>query len=330
MEVIVVRHIDYEGQSAVDNVRYTFFKGRNKFFSVPWKAILFTKKEKPDFVIIQGAIFPFQTIITRMLLPDTTRIIVQHHGNLPFGGVKKTLQRLADRCTDAYIFTALGNAKMWLDKKIINRIGKCFEVLEASSYLTRQNKQESRARLKIKSDNVFLWVGRLDADKDPVTVIKGFEMYLQTDPSAELYMVYQSQTILSEVVATIGHNNLLKNAVYLVGKIQHEALATWFSAADYYLSGSTREAAGYALLEAMACGCIPIVTDIPPFRKITGNYGFLFPQGSPDSLFRQLVGAAKVEKEAYSTAVVEHFKKELSFEKIADDIFNICKALSVK
>ena len=54
------------------------------------------------------------------------------------------------------------------------------------------------------------------------------------------------------------------------------------NSADFLLQASHEEFGGYALLEAMVCGTIPVVSDIAPFRVITenGRYGVLFPRGN--------------------------------------------------
>ena len=52
------------------------------------------------------------------------------------------------------------------------------------------------------------------------------------------------------------------------------ARAGWppfFSAADLFVVGSHHEGSGYALMEACACGAVPVVTDIPTFRLLTGG-----------------------------------------------------------
>jgi len=68
---------------------------------------------------------------------------------------------------------------------------------------------------------------------------------------------------LQEVNDTIKQSPVLWKAVSLKGKIDNDELSAWYSAADFYISGSHSEGGSYALLEAMACGCIPIVTSIP-------------------------------------------------------------------
>ena len=41
-------------------------------------------------------------------------------------------------------------------------------------------------------------------------------------------------------------------------------------AADLFVLGSHREGSGYSLIEALACGLPPVVTDIHAFRTLTG------------------------------------------------------------
>lgn len=329
-DFIIIEHINYEGKETRNNIRYSFFKSRNKFLHIPLKTLSYIRKEQPDIVIVQGTVFPLQVILLRMLLGRKPQIIVQHHGNMPFKGIKKIFQQVADKCTNAYLFTALGNVKIWIDNNIIKNKEKCYEVLEGSTYLAKQNKQESRAILQMRNGDIFLWVGRLDTEKGPVTVLKGFEKYLHNDPGAKLYMIYQAEHLLPEVKTIINGSSLLKNAVTLVGKIPHEQLENWYSAADFYVSGSHREAAGFGLIESMACGCIPVVTDIPPFRKITGSYGFLFEKDNPDSLYSMLLQASKVQKYELSNSIVDYFQRELTFKDIADRILAIITAISAK
>ncbi len=45
----------------------------------------------------------------------------------------------------------------------------------------------------------------------------------------------------------------------------------YYNSADYFVLGSHYEGSGFSLVEAMSCGVIPIVTDIPSFRMMTNN-----------------------------------------------------------
>ena len=48
-------------------------------------------------------------------------------------------------------------------------------------------------------------------------------------------------------------------------------MTTFYSAADLFVVGSHHEGSGYALMEACACGAVPVVTGIPTFRLLTGS-----------------------------------------------------------
>src|SRR6185436_10998463 len=109
----------------------------------------------------------------------------------------------------------------------------------------------------------FLFVGRLNKNKDPMTVLKGFEKYLATEPFAKLHMIFSVDDLLPELNAFIDQSPALSKAVVLKGFVPNDELAYWYSAADFYISASHSEGGSYALMEAMACGCIPILTAIP-------------------------------------------------------------------
>ena len=47
-------------------------------------------------------------------------------------------------------------------------------------------------------------------------------------------------------------------------------MAVCYSAADLFVVGSHHQGSGYALMEACACGAVPVVTAIPTFRLMPG------------------------------------------------------------
>jgi len=330
LNIQVVKHLNYEGSSLIDGVKFTFFKKHNRFWNIPFKTHAYIKKENPDVVLVQGLIFPLQVLFLRIALGRRCKIIVQHHGENPFKGIKALFQRLADTYIDAYIFTSIGNTQAWSNKKIISSNAKFFEVLEASTFFEKENKQEAKKKLGMNGNFNFLWVGRLNSNKDPLTVIKSFEKYGQLNTTAKLFMIYQKEDLVQDINNIIEKNEELQKAVKLVGRIPHSDLCTWYSAADYYLSASHKEGSGYALLEAMACGCVPIVTDIPSFRTITadGKFGLLYKAGDAEGLLKLLKELNELNYDEYSAAIQNYFSKELSFKAIAEKLSLVCLALT--
>ena len=332
MDITIIEHIDHEGEHTANGVRYRFFRAKKGFFHLYRQTIRFIKKEHPDILYVQGLVFPFQVIALRLFLGKKYKIIVQHHAELPFSGIKKLFQRIADNCIDSYIFTAMGNAAPWISNRIIKEKNKIVELLEGSTDFVQQEKSTSRKSLDINGDPVLLWVGNLVIGKDPLTVLTGFNKYLHHNPGARLYMIYRKTEILYKVKSYIAEHELLQKAVSLVGEVNHEALAQWFSAADFYISGSHKEGSGFALIEAMACGCIPVVTAIPSFKKITndGAVGFLFEPGNADDLYNALLKIEETDIDEYSERVSDYFKAALTFDAIAEQLHEHCTNLMTK
>jgi glycosyltransferase involved in cell wall biosynthesis len=106
--------------------------------------------------------------------------------------------------------------------------------------------------------------------------------------------------------------------VRLVGRIPHAQLSAFYSAADLFVLGSVHEAAGYALIEACACGVPPVVTNIAPFRAITadGSIGALWLQGDATDFARALVDLAHRDLVEERRRVLDRFESHLSWPVI--------------
>ena len=329
LKIELVKHINFEGVKYLYGVKCSFFRSRNKSWYVPFKTHRYIRKQQPDIVLIQGLIFPLQLIALKIQLGWRVKIMVQHHGEHPAKGLKKWLQKMADRYIQMYLFTSAENANEWIVAKIISDGEKCYEILEASTWFQKMDKKYHLERLQLTGTPKFLWVGRLNANKDPLTVIAAFERFVADQPGAKLYMIFQTEELLLEIKKKIASSPQLSETIILTGKVQHRELKEWFNAADFYISASHSEASSYALIEAVACGCVPIVTSIPPFRKITneGKFGFLFEAGDPESLLHVLSKVKYINTEQLSISIVEHFKKSLSFRSIADRLNSLSKLL---
>ena len=332
INVQVIHHAAHNETLQHNNIRHIFFKGRNGFSYIPFKTLGYIKQQQPHIVLVQGLGFPVQVIMLRLWLGSKAIIVAQHHAERPYRGIKRWFQQVADKCINAYLFTAGKNAEEWFNERIITNAAKYHQLLELSTYFMPVNKQQARAALGMGDADIFLWVGRLEANKDPLTVLRGFEKYVAVNNNAVLYMVYQKDNLLAEVKAILQANPALQQKVVLAGKKNRDELPAWFSAADYYLSGSHREGSGTALIEAMACGCIPVVTNIAAFNAITydGLFGLRYTAGDADSLFTSLCTLPSINKHEMKAGILKHFEEELSFKAIANRLSSICTKLLEK
>ena len=328
-KVISIEQIDYEGQMINNGVDYRFkYCSANSLRFFPWQLHQYIKHLEPDVVVIHGLHFSLQLIQLRLVLGPGVKIIVQNHAEKPFTGWKKILQQLADRCINAYLFASRNMGLEWVIAGNLASGKKIHEVMEVSSVFYPIENTEARRRTGVNGEQVFLWVGRLNANKDPLTVINSFLKYLQINPQARLYMIYATDELLPEIKALLADSPCREN-ILLVGKVPHAELLYWFNSADFILSGSHYEGSGTSVCEAMSCGCVPIVTNILSFRMITnnGNCGILYKAGNKDALLAALGETVNMDMGAQRQSSLNYFKANLSFEAIAGKIAYIASSL---
>jgi glycosyltransferase involved in cell wall biosynthesis len=330
-DVVSIEQINYKGIFLYNGVAYHFLDFGKGKLTFPRRLHQHVKKQNPDVVFVHGMHFPLQVMQLRMVLGNKTKIIVQNHAEKPAHGIKRYLQQLADGSIDAYLFASKEMGDAWLKKKIISRQIKVREVMEASSFFIPVNREYAKVHTGVSGHPVFLWVGRLDLNKDPLTVISGFLKFKLEVPSAHLYMIFHTVELIAEIKALL-ENNAAKNEVILSGEKTHEEMMQWYNAADYIISGSHYEGSGVAVCEAMSCGCIPVLTDIPSFRKITdnGNCGILYEAGNEKALLKALKEITGVNSQKEREQVIRQFNAHLSFEAIARDINQVVNTLNLK
>lgn len=132
-----------------------------------------------------------------------------------------------------------------------------------------KGRAEARAALGVPATAwVIGVVGRLHPKKDPLRALRVFQTYRPDNGSA--YLVFIGDGVMRE--------RLLQEAgdgVVVAGF--RSDVRTLLSAFDVVLSCSTeREAAGVALLEAMAAGVPVVLADRPGPRSVVGDCGLYF------------------------------------------------------
>ena len=269
----------------------------------------------PDLVHVNGLIFPACVWRLRRALPDDRAIVVQDHGNRldaerrgVMRGVRHALWRRGLRSADAFIFTAADQDAPWRRADLIGAGQAAYHALEAGTAFRAAPRAAARQATGVSGSPALLWVGRLDANKDPLTVLSGFERALAMLPNARLTMIYGEDTLLADVKARIAASSALDGRVRLAGAVPHERMPQFYSAADIFVAGSHHEGSGYALLEACACGAVPVVTDIPSFAAITanGSLGATWTPGDADGFARALAEVSSRDLAALGRRVSDY------------------------
>jgi len=311
--VTAVQRFHRDARITRNGVAYVFSRARG------WRFARETASARADLVHVNGMIFPARTRLLRRALPVSSALAVQNHsGGGPLGRAPlfRLLGRLNRGIADGYLFAAVEHAAAWRDAGFIAARQPIYQVMESSTSLAPVARDAARRTTGIHGNPAVLWVGRLNANKDPMTVLAGFEQALHTLPNATLTMIYGSAELLGDVRRCVNASATLRERVRLAGAVRHDEMPAFFSAADLYVGGSHHEGSGYALIEACACGAVPVVTDIPTFRLITGGAGALWPPGDAGAFARTLIEVARRPLDAERARLSAHFTRELAWPAI--------------
>jgi glycosyltransferase involved in cell wall biosynthesis len=278
----------------------------------------------PDVVHFNGLGFPAQLPPLRRRLPGRAPLLIQDHksprpraaGRLsPASLLRRWLWRRGLARADGFLFTAREQARPWIEAGLIAEGPRVFEVPEASRDLPRR---AAGGAPRLPGRPALLWVGRLDRNKDPSTVLDGLERALARLPGAQLTMAFTDEALLPEVRARLAASPPLAARVHLRGALPPAELPRLYEGADLFVLGSHDEGSGYALIEALACGVVPVVTDIPSFRALTGGgrLGRLWSPGDAAAFAAALADAAALDLLACGRDVAAHFERELSWAAV--------------
>jgi len=328
-EVKSVHCINYSGVLFKNNVEYHFLRIKKFQMLFPWRVNRLVKSLNPDAVIVHGFHFPFKTLLLRWQLGSNVKIAIQHHAEQPLRHYKKTLQKLVDKCVSAYFFTSRNQARPWLEEMQIMNPKKIIAVMEVPSVFYPVDRVQARIKTKVENSKTYLWVGRLETNKDPITLAKAFKIFAQSNSAVHLYLIFQSFELIEEISEIIAGNEA---RITLIGKIDHDDLLYWYNSVDFIVSTSHYEGSGVAVCEGMSCGCIPILTNIPSFEMMTnrGECGLLFKPGDVDGLINALQNSLKLSLEDERKKVLNQYNENLSASAIASRMVGAFASEAVK
>jgi glycosyltransferase involved in cell wall biosynthesis len=272
-------------------------------------------------VHVHGLFYPLQMRALRTSLPSSCGIVAQHHAERPWRRIARPLQGWGLRVADGFFFASRELGRSWIEERIISKRQPIFQVMEGSTGFQRENRTVARARTGLSGNPVVLWVGRLIPLKDPLTVLNGFEMVLHQLPEARLYMAYSCADLLPTVRDRIASSPALCRAVSLLGAVANAELEDFYNSADYFVLGSHYEGSSFSLVEALACGVVPVVTDIPAFRTMTddGRIGACWTPGSATAFAEAFLGVASKPLQPLSDRAMAFFHQQLSYHAIASN-----------
>ena len=280
-----------------------------------------------DVIHLHHLSLALQTYILRSFLKTKTALIIQHHGGPSPGKIKRIIYGILNRAADGYFFTDIAQGKEWFKRR--REFAKLMPIMEGATFFdfAERNSEKTAVRNRntdpqktpINNSPVFLWAGNLIVRKDPLTVLEGFQDLFANYNKGTLFMIYQDGQLLEHVRQRINDSVILRERVHLIGHVSHREMESYYYNADYFVLGSHAEGSGYALSEALSCGCVPVVTDIPSFRMMTNNgqLGALWNRGNKNSFVDAATKAMNKNLGTEAQACINFYRQNLSFDAIA-------------
>ena len=263
-----------------------------------------------------------QDVLALARIAPGTPIFVQDHA----GGVPSLWRRRKWRHSLAAVagvsFCTPEQAQPFAAAALLGPRTAVYTIPECTTQFAPTDRPEARRTTGIAADPAVLWVGHLDPNKDPLTVLAGISAAVDRLPDLQLWCCFGTAPLMDEVRARIDSDSRLRGRVHLLGRVAHDRMEQLMSAADVFVLGSQREVMGCSVLEALACGLPPVITDIPSYRMLTdgGRIGALWPRGDGRALADALVSVATRPSAPTRAAVRAHFETYLSLEAVGEKL----------
>ncbi|MCE7032672.1 glycosyltransferase [Lysobacter sp. GX 14042] len=180
-----------------------------------------------------------------------------------------------------------------------------------------------RARLGIDRDaRLVAYVGRLVESKGMHELLAAFAAIAGRDPRAMLALVGDGvmRAQLAALVAARG----LADRVWMTGGVEPAEVAEWIGAADVLTLPSWSEGYPNVVVEALACGCPAVVSDVGGAREIVGEgSGILVPPRDAAALEQALEQALARDwdRAAMARAMAR------GWDAVAADTLDACQAV---
>ncbi|MBC9030862.1 glycosyltransferase family 4 protein [Sphingomonas sp. JC676] len=203
----------------------------------PWHLARAVRAENPDVVHLNGLEFPLHA---RALSAHSAPVLVQDHASHTWRRGLGRLRRWGYDRIAAASPTAPAQADPFLQTGQLPRDLPVFAIPECSSDFVPGQREEARYRIGVHGDPALLWIGHLNANKDPLTIVRAVAQALESMPNLELWVVFIGTELLREVETLLAAFPSLAARTHLLGHVPHDRIQDLCRACDLFVSGSHR------------------------------------------------------------------------------------------
>ncbi len=138
--------------------------------------------------------------------------------------------------------------------------------LELDKFPFQRGNDALRRQLGLTDEKVVLSTRMLGRVYNLDIIVKAIPLVKNEFPEVKFVFLYRGTTeqelALKRLIQELG----VANDVRLVGAVPNHRIAEYYHLADVFVSVTSSEGMPGSLTEAMACGAVPVVSDLPVFR----------------------------------------------------------------
>lgn len=149
-------------------------------------------------------------------------------------------------------------------------------------------------------EKLVLSAGRMSKEKNSDLVVKSAAGVLS---ECNARFVFTGDGPARKEVEGLAAKSAFARKIVFTGFVSEQELLELYRAADVFVTASTFETQGMALLEAMACGTPVVGADSLAIPEVVqeGKNGFLFTPGDSQELSRKVVSVLEADRKKYSS-----------------------------
>ncbi|MCJ7740797.1 glycosyltransferase family 4 protein [Candidatus Microgenomates bacterium] len=149
----------------------------------------------------------------------------------------------------------------------------------------------------------ILYVGNAYPHKNLEKLIDAFSILVKTD-DVRLVLAGDDHYFYPRLKKYVQKKQLTKKVVFY-GHANDRELINLYSSARCLVFSSLMEGFGLPNLEALVCGCLPVVSDIPVFKEIWGNKLIYFNPEKAENIAVKILEVLDYPKDIYQKKVQE-------------------------
>lgn len=309
-----------EASDEVDGVPVTRlpYRGSSRY---PLCPSVLREIDRADVVHVHGVDFFYDYLAATRLMHRRPLLLSTHGGffHTEFASRLKeiwfnTITRASSFAYDRIVATSENDGNRFRDIVPESRLEVIENGVNTEKYAGRGSREINRT---------LIYFGRWSSNKGLLEALDLMQVLRRQDPRWQLIIAGREYDFSLETLSQeVRERGLADGAVTLEASPSDERLSQLMGQAAWFLCLSRHEGFGLAAIEAMSAGLTPVLSDIPPFRKLTdaSGIGLTADPRSPETLavglhelYDQGQAAHAARREQAMT-----FARQYSWPRIAD------------